>query len=144
MIPESEWQWYGNASHFICGESCRFHLATLVGDVVVSTVGEYWLDRELRRLIGPKREFSSDAKGDKYDDEWMSRFGFENIGYNRKYETMVFRKIGECDGEGCNCGAPTIDPAELDFAGYNDARSAREGHMELCRKWAAKELEVPT
>lgn len=48
------------------------------------------------------------------------------IGLDRTFETMVFRLLD--DGE--------IDLRNLDFQGYNDAESARNGHMVMCRKWA--------
>lgn len=41
MINANEWEWFGNAAHFICGRWCRFHLATKVGKYLISTVGEY-------------------------------------------------------------------------------------------------------
>ncbi len=40
-IPESKWEWFGNAGHFMCSQWCRFHLCTKVGPWLVSTVGEY-------------------------------------------------------------------------------------------------------
>ena len=43
MTPQSEWKWFGVAAHFIGGISCEFHLATQVGSVLVSTVGQYKL-----------------------------------------------------------------------------------------------------
>lgn len=41
-VPLSEWEWCGFAGHFIGGSSCLFHLTTRVGDVRVSTVGDFW------------------------------------------------------------------------------------------------------
>ena len=54
---------------------------------------------------------------------------FETIGCERLYETMVFKETADGDIE-CN---------ELDFEGYNDLRAAEEGHMDMCRKWEARQ-----
>lgn len=108
-IPQDEWEWYGLAAHFICGRFCRFHIATVVGDAIISTVGEY-------------------HPYNKPDGEP------ETIGADRLYETMVFKTGATCE---CGCGMPMPDvSAELDFAGYNDPREATRGHMRFCRKWA--------
>lgn len=63
MIPKSEWYWCGYAGHFVGGARCRFHLSTIVGKYLVSTVGDYY----------PK---TSEAR--------------ETIGLGRYFETMVF------------------------------------------------------
>ena len=103
------WKWYGKPMHFIGGNECRFHLATDLGNgYVVSTVGEYQ----------PKNDGV-----------------VQTIGYERKYETMVFASKGECK---CGCGQPGIKPSELAFEGYNDAKAATRGHMALCKEWAKK------
>jgi hypothetical protein len=39
MMPTRKY--FGNAAHFIGADACRFHIATRIGEVVVSTVGEY-------------------------------------------------------------------------------------------------------
>jgi len=39
-IPESKWKWFGDAGHFICSQWCQFHLCTLVGKYLISTVGK--------------------------------------------------------------------------------------------------------
>lgn len=46
----SSWEWYGHPAHFICGDKCRFHLATKVGKYLVSTVGELWPERRVREI----------------------------------------------------------------------------------------------
>ncbi len=75
-------------------------------------------------------------RGDTFDAAYMKRFGYEEIGCDRKYETMVFKVNGEtCTAEDCNCGLPTIIPDELDFAGYNEAGAATAGHYAMCEKW---------
>lgn len=120
-IPESKWEWYGNAGHFVCGRWCRFHLTTKVGNYVVSTVGEY---------IHPRHSGGSEQ----IENEWISKnWPGEDIGYDRKFETMVFTAVGQCK---CGCGMPKHDGSELACRGYNDHESARKGHMELCHEFA--------
>ena len=63
----------------------------------------------------------------------MRRVGYEEIGYKRTFETMVFRAGEPCS---CGCGLPTIVGAELDFRAYSDAGSANSGHRKLCETWA--------
>ena len=41
MIPKEDWKWFGSPGHYICSRWCRFHLCTLVGQYIVSTIGEY-------------------------------------------------------------------------------------------------------
>ncbi len=55
------------------------------------------------------------------------------VGCDRKYETMVFEYDSECS---CGCGKPNHDGSELEMRGYNDAKSATEGHLEMCKKYA--------
>ncbi len=133
------WQWFGNAGHFICGQYCRFHLCTLVnGKYLVSTVGQYFPDANVREVLAESRGFNLKERGDAREYEWLEKNGgYEAIGYNRLYETMVFRvKDGKfCD---CGCNLPRIIPSELDMESYNDARAASEGHMRLCKKWSER------
>lgn len=134
-----ETHWFGNAGHFICGHWCRFHLTTQVGDFLVSTVGQYWPERSSREIHARVHDSAwladnSHRKGDDFDHAYMKRFGFEEIGYQRTFETMVFRAGEPCRAPDCMCGLPGIDGGELDFRGYNDARAATEGHMALVAK----------
>ncbi len=136
----SDWKWFGHAGHLIVGYACRFHLCTLIGEHLVSTVGEYWPEREVREIHakvydpGWLKE-NRHLNGDTFDAAYMKRFGYEDIGCDRKYETMVFKVSGKtCTAEDCNCGMPTIIPDELDFAGYNAAGSAMTGHYTMCEK----------
>lgn len=141
MIPESEWKWYGDAAHFICGSQCEFHLATQIGTRIVSTVGKLFPDSKVRAIYAQSRGVVIEGKGDEWDWNYrhkMPNHGYEQIGCDRLYETMVFDLSGKICG--CGCGLPKIIPNELDCRGYNDAIEATEGHMELCRKWAK---EVP-
>lgn len=141
-IPMSEWKWFGNAAHFICSHWCRFHMATQVGPYLVSTVGEFWPERGSREIHARCRDpkwlaANGHLLGDAFDFAYMQRFGYEEVGCGRKYETMVFKAGKPCRAKGCRCGVPAISGSELDFSGYNDAGSATAGHMKLCKKYAA-------
>lgn len=113
-IPIDQWKWYGLPGHFIGSAWCRFHLCTIVGDYIVSTVGQY---------IPPHASMSSKE--------------FAELGANRTYETMVFLAGKPCDAPGCACGMPMQSSlTEVDFDGYNTALDATEGHYRMCHKWA--------
>lgn len=119
-IPVSEWQWFGNAGHFICSESCRFHLCTKVGPWLVSTVGQ--LVFHVDRTTGERK--------------------FEPLGCypSSLYETMVFRaEPSVCTSRECLCGIPDHNGRNLDSERYATAGAAAAGHMEFCRKWAEQE-----
>jgi len=136
-------RWFGNAGHFICGHWCRFHLTTQVGPWLVSTVGEYWPERVVREIHAEVHDAgwlaeNAHLKGDTFDAAYMKRFGFEQIGYNRLYETMVFRAGEPCNDPGCGCGLPAIDGRELDSAGYMNAKDATKGHHKLVARWRTK------
>lgn len=120
MIPHSEWKWYGNAGHLCVGRWCRFHLATEIGDYLVSTVGEY---------VHPTK-----SKASEYEESlFLAEHPLgEEIGCGRLFETMVFRVDGHCVAEGCNCGMPKVAGFELASSGYNTRKDATEGHMKLC------------
>jgi len=109
-IPADKWKWFGSPAHFIGSDSCRFHLATEVGEYVISTVGDYY----------PHGLASGEP---------------QEIGLNRKFETFVFRKAkGRCD---CGCGLPIFTPSEIDSLPANDRATANKNHQTLCRKYAA-------
>jgi hypothetical protein len=123
LISQDKWEWFGSAGHFICSRWCRFHLTTKVGKYLISTLGEY---------VHPMHSQGSEEKDNQW---WRENWPGEDIGYNRKYETMVFIITGQCE---CGCELPTHDGEEQDFNGYNDAKSAHEGHMKMCEEFAAK------
>jgi hypothetical protein len=141
-IPRQDWKWFGHAGHLIVSSSCRFHLCTQVGAYLVSTVGEYWPDRQVReihaKVFDPKwHEANNYRKGDDYDSEYMKRFGFDDIGCERKYETMVFKAGKPCTTKECGCGQPVPNEwNELDANGYNTPADATKGHDEMCEKWS--------
>ena len=137
-MRKEKWVWMPHAGHFICGNDCRFHLTTYVGGYLVSTVGEYWPDRQVREIhagIHNRTWFDENKhrKGDDFDTAYMKEFGFIEIGLDRKYETMVFKAKKSADG--C-CPFRILDGTELDFMGYQDGKSAYEGHIKMCKKWA--------
>lgn len=140
-VPESKWKWFGNAGHFICARWCQFHLCTRVGDYLISTVGQYWPERSSREIharVTDARWLAENIalKGDSFDAAYMKRFGYEEIGCDRKFETMVFAAGAPCREPKCDCGLPSISGAELDFDSYNEAGAATAGHMLMCNKWA--------
>jgi hypothetical protein len=127
IIPPSEWEWFGNAGHFLCGRWCRFHLATKIGPWLVSTVGEY---------VHPRHSMGSEMKEAKWlKENWPG----EDIGYQRKYETMVFLAGAPC---ACGCGLPQHDGHDHVSRGYNDAASATRGHHDLCQEYAGRPIPV--
>ena len=89
------WKWFGTPGHLCVAKWCRFHLCTKVGKYLVSTVGEY---------IHP---YSHGFKSERDEGEWLNKnlFG-EEIGFGRKFETMVFRAGKPCTTKDCNCGLP--------------------------------------
>ncbi len=124
MIPENKWKWFGTPGHFICAQWCRFHLCTQVGRYLISTVGEY---------IHPRHSQGSEQ----VEPEWLKKnWPGEDIGWDRKYETMVFRAGKKCSHENCGCGLPEISGSELEMRGYNKRGDATNGHLALCRKVA--------
>jgi hypothetical protein len=109
-MAKENWIWRPHAGHFIAADRCRFRLATVVGDgkYIVSTVGE------MVSYLG-----GSD--------------GFEPIGFDRLYESMVF-PTSEVEDMCCQYDAD-VSRGELDMQGYNSPYVARIGHMALCEKW---------
>ena len=140
-VSGNAWEWFGNAGHFIASSDCRFHLCTLIGEYLVSTVGEYLPDSEVREIMASSRGITLTGRGDARRANWMQKIGYETIGLDRKYETMVFRVSGKrCEVPDCGCGLPVVEEwGELDMNGYNDAGSATRGHYEMCRRWEQKQ-----
>jgi hypothetical protein len=113
-IPKEKWEWFGTAGHLCVSNWCRFHMTTKVGKYLVSTVGEYY------PLHASERDCPHKPT---------------TIGLDRLYETMVFKAGKRCE---CGCGLPEIDGSDIDFEGYNDVKSANEGHAKMCLKWGKK------
>lgn len=145
MIRPENWKWFGHAGHLIVARHCQFHLTTQVGNYLISTVGEYWPERSSREINASIYDPAWHAahnhlRGDDYDAAYMKRFGFENIGANGKYETLVF-KLGKetCKVKDFGCGLPRpFDWCEVDGRRYDLAGEATAGHYKFCRKWAKK------
>jgi hypothetical protein len=143
MATQSQWKWYGHAGHLIVGQWCRYHLCTLVNGYLVSTVGEYWPERPVREIHAHVHDpkwlaENQHRRGGDFDSAYMKRFGFENIGCDRKYETFVFKAGEPCKSETCGCGLPEINGSELDSLSANDAKTAANNHLILCRKFFRK------
>jgi len=120
MISQENWVWYGSPQHFCCASMCRFHLATKVGEYIISTVGNY---HSLLKLEDKLRDINED--------------GAEEVGCGRFYETMVFL-CGEEDKE-CGCHVNITDLSEVDFKGYQTASEANAGHFRMCEKYAEEQ-----
>jgi hypothetical protein len=138
------WKWFGHAAHFICGDKCRFHMATHVGRYLVSTIGELWPERRVREINAEVHDpkwlgENIHLKGDYFDFAYMKRFGFEKVGCDRKYETFVFKAGKPCRVKDCMCGLPSIDGNELDSLLANDAGTATKNHRKMCAKWAGQQ-----
>ena len=136
-MKKENWIWMPHAGHFICGHDCRFHLATYVGKYIVSTVGEYWPDRQVREIHAQVHDpiwygKNRILKGDYFEAEYFKRFGYTEIGLDRKYETMVFKATKSKE----KCCPYEMVSGEKDFDGYNTAADAYKGHLRLCKKWS--------
>lgn len=128
--------------HLCISSKCQFHLNTWVGKHIVSTVGEYWPERRVREIhaeIHDPAWFKENGKlmGDHFDYAYMKRFGFEDVGAYRKYETMVFlaRPSEVKEKDFLCCPYEAIADESLDFLGYKTATEAYQGHLKMCEKW---------
>jgi hypothetical protein len=109
-MNKQDWVWMPHAGHFMCGHECRFHLATYVGGVIVSTVGELVYPTE------PKK--------------------YQSIYSNYTYQSVVVPAVPGDPKYTC-CPYTIICSADnAETVGYNDANAATAGHMALCEKWA--------
>jgi len=106
MIPISEWKWSGRAGHFICSDRCRYHLTTIVGDYIISTVG---------------------------DLHYTHREDTVTVGYNSFYETMVF-ETGELSE--CGCYTHGSGEIEVRSYGKVKCSELDQGHFNMCIKYA--------
>lgn len=139
-MRKDKWVWMPHAGHFICGDRCRFHLATYVGKYLVSTVGEMWNERGSREIhaevYDPKWQAENrHRKGDDFDHAYFVKFGYEEIGCDRTYETMVFKAKRAKDENGC-CPWRIEVSEEKDMEGYKNANDAYKGHLKMCNKWS--------
>ena len=131
IVPKQDWVWMPHAGHLCVGHHCRFHLATAVGKWLISTVGEYVPPVNLAQLVAIHE--GGAAAGvpplDKPNED------VQDIGWCRKYETMVFQAVR--NPEPCSC-CPFVqsDGSDADMAGYKTAAEAYAGHLKMCEKWA--------
>ena len=141
-MEKSKWVWMPHAGHLIIGDQCKFHLTTYVGKYIVSTVGEWETEDACKRIhaeiYDPKWYAEhKDLKGDYFKAKYMKKFGYEEIGYGRKFESMVFKAVKAKDEYKC-CIWRIESGSNIDFGGYNKAEDAFKGHMKLCLKWSKK------
>lgn len=134
-MKKENWIWMPHTGHFICGNNCRFHLATYVGNYIVSTVGELVPPDAVREISAKCRGIVLEGRGDARLADWLKKHGFEEIGCGRTYETMVFK--AKKSKNKC-CPYTMTQPTELDSEGYNSEADAFKGHYRLCKKWAKK------
>ena len=119
--------------HLIVSRDCRFHLNTYVGKYIVSTVGEYLPDYQVREILAESRDIILEGKGDNRLADYMKKMGYEDIGLDRKYETMVFPAKKSKDK--C-CPYMMKNANNVDFDSYNSADDATIGHYKMCDKWS--------
>jgi hypothetical protein len=160
-MSKHKWIWMPHAGHFCASHRCRFHLNTYVNGYIISTVGELDWDSNIKRAFAanrgrwPKLEIDNDGKvvqvqeisdeqrtqllslkGDAFDEAYLCIFGYEDLGLNRKYETMIFQAIPRKEHLCCPWKA---DQEILEMEGYNSAEDAYKGHLHLCEEWDKKE-----
>ena len=135
-MKKERWVWMPHPGHFICSKDCKFFLNTYVGGYIVSTVGEYLPDEGVREIFAETRGIQLKGKGDNRLADYMKKIGYEEIGCDRKYETMVFP--AHKSKHGC-CPYEASDYGDLDSDGYNTPDGAFKGHYAMCRKWAKKD-----
>jgi len=80
-------------------------------------------------------EKNNSLKGDNYDYAYFKRFGYEDIGLDKKYETMVFSSMPANDEEKC-CPFRIDSSKDSEMESYNSASDAYEGHLKLCEKYS--------
>lgn len=135
-MKKDKWIWMPHAGHLIVGHQCQFKLNTYVGEYIVSTVGEYMPDSAVREILAESRKMFLKGKGDEREADWLKKNnGFETIGCDRKYETMVFKAVKST----YKCCPYKINVSkEMDMQGYNTPEDAYKSHLELCDKWSKK------
>lgn len=107
LESDAGWKWYGYAGHFIASKKCAYHLSTLVGSFLVSTVGDYRPNGRDRETLGSS------------EDSF--------------FETHVF----ECDGETPEGDPNVLSWSNIDGERYSQSIAAERGHYDYCRKYAA-------
>jgi hypothetical protein len=134
-MKRDKWVWMPHAGHFILGHMCRFRLNTYVGGFIVSTVGEYVPDSQVRNIMVNARKDAPLSKGDMGEAEYLKRYGYERLGAWGTYETMAFKAVKS--KEKC-CPFKILVTDEMDVLRYDNATDAYKGHMAFCKKWSEK------
>lgn len=114
-IDPSKWVWFGYPQHFIGAAKCRFHLATLIGNRLVSTVG--------------------DCRNTDKDEP-----GAIGSGPDEFFETYVFKSSPSDRRDSCGCCAAITSYSELDGRRCKTAVEATAMHSEFCARAAAGEF----
>lgn len=133
MTTKAEWIFMPHPGHFIGSFDCRFHLNTYVNGFIVSTVGEYFPDEPVREILAETRGIKLRGFGDDRKHSYMQKIGYEDIGFDRKYETMVF-KAQKGSTTCCPYVAVHDGNGELAMRGYRSADDAYQGHLALCHQ----------
>lgn len=134
-MKKENWIWMPHAAHFICGHQCRFKLATYVGKYIVSTVGELVPDSQVREIEAKCKGVVLEGIGEEREIDWFKKCGYSQIGYDRTYETMVFK--ARKSKHKC-CPYEIESGNEIDFIGCNDSEEAFKNHYKLCKRWSRK------
>ena len=140
-IKKNNWIWMPHPGHLIVSDDCKFHLNTYVGKYIVSTVGEYFPDRQVRKIhaeiYNPEwLKNNKDLKGDYFDSAYFKEFGFMRIGCGNDdiYETMIFKAVKSSD----KCCPYHQTGSVLYCIKYKTSEEAFKGHLKLCNKWSKK------
>ena len=152
-MSKQDWIWMGHPGHLCIAHWCRFHMNTYVNGYIISTVGEHFPPADVRRIyltsrqnfphLGDDRkrlskeeyESACQLQGDAFDQWYLQKFGFEEIGLNRLYESMVFK----AEKSDLTCCPWTICGDDVDMEGYMTVDGAFKGHYDLCEKWDAEQ-----
>lgn len=143
MIKRADWKWYGQATHFICANECRFHMATRVGALLVSTVGA-WMQDSIRK------SFLDEENGLAKWEAWIApglRLGLTKpngmhvIGAERFYETAIFEIGGYCETPDCDCGGLPNIGENVAMIGYSTSAEAQAGHIDVCEEYSTDEKQ---
>ena len=137
-MKKQNWIWMPHPAHLCVSHMCRFHLSTYVGKYIVSTVGEYSPPRSVKEITARIKDLdwhekNNHLKGEEYEYAYLRKFGFDEIGMSRTYETMVFKAVKSLHS--C-CPYIPESGSEVDFKGYKNSQDAYAGHLKLCKKWS--------
>jgi hypothetical protein len=118
-MKKEDWIWMPHAAHHCQAHNMKFHLATFVGGVIVSTVGELVENRGNRMTR-------------------MEEGDFDLINADSLYETMVFKARNQDNPEGMCCPYIIIPGLPLETIKTNNNEMAYVAHMDACQRWSDK------